>query len=85
MYNESRSHSYFVVYELDIAVSALDIALGNHALRVQPTDYSLICRYRLEIVITRAAPAFHKLFIVIGCVLCWKINVSSILLKFTFM
>ena len=23
------------------------IALGNHALRVQPTDYSLICRYRL--------------------------------------
>ena len=26
---------------------ALDIALGNHALRAQPTDYSLICRYRL--------------------------------------
>ena len=25
----------------------LDIALGNHALRAQPTDYSLICRYRL--------------------------------------
>ena len=49
MYNESRSHSYFAVCELDIAVrsSALDIALGNHALRVQPTDYSLICRYRL--------------------------------------
>ena len=23
------------------------IALGNHALRTQPTDYSLICRYRL--------------------------------------
>ena len=23
------------------------IALGNHALRAQPTDYSLICRYRL--------------------------------------
>ena len=22
-------------------------ALGNHALRAQPTDYSLICRYRL--------------------------------------
>ena len=31
---------YFVVRELDIA-------LGNHALRAQPTDYSLICRYRL--------------------------------------
>ena len=23
-------------------------ALGNHALRAQPTDYSLICRYRVE-------------------------------------
>ena len=32
---------------LDIAVRALDIALGNHALRAQPTDYSLVCRYRL--------------------------------------
>ena len=30
-----------------IAVRALDIALGNHTLRAQPTDYSLICRYRL--------------------------------------
>ena len=39
--------SYFAVCELDIAVRALDIALGNHALRAQPTDYSLICRYRL--------------------------------------
>ena len=47
MYNESRSHSYFAVCELDIAVRALDIALENHALRAQPTDYSLICRYRL--------------------------------------
>ena len=47
MYNESRSHSYFAVCELDIAVRALDIALGNHALRAQPTDYSQICRYRL--------------------------------------
>ena len=47
MYNESRSHFYFAVCELDIAVRALDIALGNHALRAQPTDYSLICRYRL--------------------------------------
>ena len=47
MYNESRSHSHFAVCKLDIAVSALDIALGNHALHVQPTDYSLICRYRL--------------------------------------
>ena len=28
--------SYFAVRELDIA-------LGNHALRAQPTDYSLIC------------------------------------------
>ena len=25
----------------------IDITLGNHALRAQPTDYSLICRYRL--------------------------------------
>ena len=41
MYNESRSHSYFAVCELDIAVRVLDIALGNHALRTQPTDYSL--------------------------------------------
>ena len=41
-----------------------------------------------EIVITRAAPAFHKLFMVLGCVfdintvhktIIWKINVSSIL------
>ena len=29
------------------AVRELDIALGNHALSAQPTDYSLICRYRL--------------------------------------
>ena len=28
-------------------VRELDIALENHALRAQPTDYSLICRYRL--------------------------------------
>ena len=41
---ESRSHSYFAVRELDICVRALDIALGNHALRAQPADYSLICR-----------------------------------------
>ena len=40
-WSESRSHSYFAVCELDIAVRALDIALGNHALRAQPTDYSL--------------------------------------------
>ena len=33
--------SYFAVRERDIA-------LGNHALRAQPTDYSLICRYKLE-------------------------------------
>ena len=32
--------SYFALRELDIA-------LGNHTLRAQPTDYSLICRYRL--------------------------------------
>ena len=32
--------SYFAVHELDIA-------LENHALLAQPTDYSLICRYRL--------------------------------------
>ena len=44
---ESRSHSYFAVRELDIAVRALDIALGNHALRAQPVDYSLVCKYRL--------------------------------------
>ena len=44
---ESRSHSYFAVCELDIAVRALDITLGNHVLRPQPTDYSLIYRYRL--------------------------------------
>ena len=33
--SELRSHSYFAVRELDIAVRALDIALGNHALRAQ--------------------------------------------------
>ena len=38
---------YFQTLNIDIAVRALDIALGNHALRVQPTDYSLICTYRL--------------------------------------
>ena len=27
---------------IDVAVRELDIALGNHALRAQPTDYSLI-------------------------------------------
>ena len=45
----SRDKCYqpFAVCELDIAVRALDVALGNHALRAQPTDYSLICRYRL--------------------------------------
>ena len=32
--------------KLPNAVRALDIALGNHALLAQPTDYSLICRYR---------------------------------------
>ena len=31
------ANSYFAVCELDIAVRALDIALGNHALRAQPT------------------------------------------------
>ena len=38
---------YFQTLNIDIAVRTLDIALGNHALRAQPTDYSLICRYRL--------------------------------------
>ena len=33
--------------ELDIAVRALDVALRKNALRAQPTDYSVICRYRL--------------------------------------
>ena len=32
----------------------------------QETQYSLLIK--LEIVITRAAPAFHKLFVVMGCV-----------------
>ena len=44
---ESRSHSYFAVRKLDIAVRELDIALGNLALCAQLTDYSVICRYRL--------------------------------------
>ena len=42
-----KPFSLSAVRELDFAVRALDIALGNHALRAQPTDYSLICRYRL--------------------------------------
>ena len=49
-----------------------------------------ITTLKLEIVITRAAPAFHNLFMVMGCVFdintvhktVKKINVSSILLKF---
>ena len=35
------------IEESFFAVRELDIALGNHALRAQPTDYSLICRHRL--------------------------------------
>ena len=31
----------------NVQLSDKQIALGNHALRAQPTDYSLICRYRL--------------------------------------
>ena len=38
---------YFQTLNIDIAVRVLDIALGNHALCAQPTDYSLICKYRL--------------------------------------
>ena len=38
---------YFQTLTSYFAVRELDIALGNHALRAQPTDYSLICRYRL--------------------------------------
>ena len=38
---ELRSYSYFTVCELDIATPK------NHALHAQPTDYSLIGRYRL--------------------------------------
>ena len=46
--NDKRIIAAITVYfQLDFAVRALDIALGNHALRAQPTDYSLICRYRL--------------------------------------
>ena len=46
--NDKRIIAAITVYfQLDIAVRALDIALGNRALRAQPTDYSLICRYRL--------------------------------------
>ena len=41
-----RSQFIFKFCELNIAVRTLDIALGNHALRAQPTDYSLICRLR---------------------------------------
>ena len=29
-----------------LSAEAEGIALGNHALRAQPTDYSLICRLR---------------------------------------
>ena len=37
---------------------------------------------KLEIVITRAAPAFHKLFMVMGCV--FEINTVKTVEKLTF-
>ena len=45
--NDKRIIAAITVYFQTLAARALDIALGNHALRAQPTDYSLICRYRL--------------------------------------
>ena len=33
-----------------------------------PITYILCAIYKLEIVITRAAPAFHNLLMVMGCV-----------------
>ena len=45
--NDKRIIAAITVYFQIFAVRALDIALGNHASRAQPTDYSLICRYRL--------------------------------------
>ena len=36
-----------VYFQILKNVQLSDIALGNHALHAQPTDYSLICRYRL--------------------------------------
>ena len=42
---------YFQTLTSYFAICELDIALGNHALRsAHPTDYSLICRYRLVIM-----------------------------------
>ena len=36
-----------VLFSTRYVLTSLDFALGNHALRAQPRDYSLICRYRL--------------------------------------
>lgn len=34
---------YFAACKMPLTAHELDLALGHHALRVQPTDFSLIC------------------------------------------
>ena len=50
-------HTYYVLYK----------AMHSYVLYT-PIHIYTILYYILEIVITRAAPAFHKLFMVMGCV-----------------
>ena len=37
---------YFAVCKMPLTTRELDIAVGNHGLRAQPKDNSLICRLR---------------------------------------
>ena len=41
--------------------------LENKQVRTKIIFFSALYAIQLEIVITRAAPAFHKLFMVMGC------------------
>ena len=41
---------------------------GDSNERLQKKFTALLITVKLEIVITRAAPAFHKMFMVMGCV-----------------
>ena len=46
--NDKRIIAVITVYfQILKNVQLSDIALGNHTLWAQPTDYSLICKYRL--------------------------------------
>ena len=52
-------YSYFAV-----PTRELDIALGNHALRAQPTDYSPICRLCCFPELTYIHTYIHTLYLI---------------------